>query len=86
MLIGTFLIYFFLFVYLFSSPAIRNKHKSKGLLLIFILPAFLGLLMVMLSVLKVYFFYKLLLLLFSVVIFYLTYLEWGRKFIRKKPN
>ncbi|MDI6878788.1 MAG: hypothetical protein QMC95_01180 [Desulfitobacteriaceae bacterium] len=77
MLIGTFLFYFILFVFIFSSPKLRNRFKSKGLLIMFAVPAILGLIMAFLTVLKVYFIYKLLVLLFAAVTFYLTYLEWG---------
>lgn len=80
MLIGTFLFYFILFVFIFSSPKLRNRFKSKGLLIIFVVPAILGLIMAFLTVLKVYFIYKLLALLFAGATFYLTYLEWGNRF------
>lgn len=83
MLIGTFLFYFIFFVFIFSSPKLKNRFKSKGLVVVFVVPAILGLIMVFLTVLKVYFIYKLLALLFAAVTFYLSYLEWGKRFKRK---
>lgn len=78
MLIGTFSLYFILFVFIFSSPNLRKKFKYKSFLLIIIIPALLSLIMVVLDFIKVYFIYKFLVLLFIGTVAFLTYLEWGK--------
>lgn len=77
MVIGAFLFYFILFVFIFSSP--KAKKGSKSLKKFFILPGVFALIMVFLTVIKVYFIYKLLLLLFLGFTFLLSYWQWGKQ-------
>ena len=77
MIIGTFIVYFLLFIIIFSKPGSRNKEKSSAGLKLLAIPAILGVIITFFSVIKVYFVYKLFLLLFGFVTFLLTYWQWG---------
>lgn len=77
MIIGTFIFYFVLFVVIFSYPRFNKTEKSSSLLKLLTIPALLGLAMVFLTVIKVYFVYKILALLFVIIVFLLTYWQWG---------
>ena len=77
MIIGTFIFYFVLFIVVFSFPGFRNKEKSNTLFKFLAIPALLGVGMVFLSVIKVYFVYKLLVIVFVLVTGLLSYWEWG---------
>lgn len=82
MIFGTFIVYFLLFIVIFSYPGLKNKKKSSSLLKFFSIPAFLGLLMVFLTVIKVYFIYKFLVLLFVLITLLLSYWQWGEQLRR----
>ena len=79
MIIGTFIFYFVLFIVVISYPGLRNKDKPNTLFKFLIIPALFGVLMVFLSVVKVYFIYKLLALLFIAVTGLLSYWQWGKQ-------
>lgn len=77
MIIGTFVFYFIVFLVLFSYPKFNKNQRPNSLLKLISIPALLGLAMVFLTVVKVYFIYKILTLLFVAVMFLLTYWQWG---------
>ena len=82
MIIGTFVFYFILFIIFFSYPSLNKKERPNSYLKLLSIPALLGLVMVFLTVIKVYFVYKILALLFVVVMFLLTYWQWGAQIRR----
>ena len=82
MIIGTFIFYFILFIVTFSYPGFRNKEKSTSVFKFLVIPALLGIGMVFLTVIKVYFVYKILALLFVLVTFLLSYWQWGKQIRR----
>jgi len=84
MIIGTFIFYFVLFIVVFSFPGLRNKEKSNSntLFKFLAIPALFGVGMVFLSVIKVYFVYKLLVLVFVLVTGLLSYWQWGEQIRR----
>ena len=82
MIIGTFVFYFILFIIFFSYPNFNKKERPNSYLKLLSIPAILGLVMVFLTVIKVYFVYKILALLFVVVMFLLTYWQWGAQIRR----
>ena len=71
-----FIVYFLLFIVVFSYPALKN-NKSRSLFKLLSIPALLGVGMVFLTVMKVYFVYKFLVLVFVLVTSLLTYWQWG---------
>ena len=82
MIIGTFVFYFVLFIVVFSYPGLRSKQKSNMLVKFLAIPALFGVIMVFLSVIKVYFVYKLLALVFILVTGLLSYWQWGEQIRR----
>lgn len=82
MIIGTFLFYFILFAVIFSYPGFRDKKNPSSIFKLLTIPALLGLGMVFLTVIKVYFVYKILAALVVLVTFVLSYWQWGEQ-IRK---
>lgn len=82
MIIGTFVFYFFLFIVFFSLPGIRNKEKSNMLFKFLAIPALFGIVMAFLSVIKVFFLYKLMAVVFFIVTGLLSYWQWGQKIRR----
>ena len=82
MIIGTFIFYFILFVVIFSYPSFKDKKGSNTLFKLFSIPAILGVGMVFLTVLKVFFVYKILALLFVIVTILLSYWQWGEQIRR----
>ena len=82
MIIGTFIFYFVLFVVIFSYPGFRNKENSRSMVKLLAIPALLGLGMVFLTVIKVYFVYKILAILLVLVTFVLSYWQWGQQIRR----
>ncbi len=83
MIIGTFIFYFVLFIVVFSFPGLRNKEKSNTLFKFLAIPALFGVGMVFLSVIKVYFVYKLLVIVFVLVTGLLSYWQWGGQIRRR---
>lgn len=79
MIIGAFIFYFVLFLVVFSIPGLRNKEKSNTIVKFLAIPALFGVVMVFLSVIKVYFVYKLLGLVFIMVTGLLSYWQWGQQ-------
>jgi len=82
MIIESFIVYFLLFIVFFSFPGLKNKEKPKSLLKFFSIPALLGVGMVLLTLIKVYFVYKFLVLLIVLVTFLITYWQWRDKLRR----
>jgi len=82
MIVGTFLFYFILFIIFFSLPGLRNKEKSNSIFKFVAIPALFGVGIAFLSVIKVYFVYKVLGLLFVLVTGLLSYWQWGQKIRR----
>ncbi|NLI93667.1 MAG: hypothetical protein GX434_16190 [Peptococcaceae bacterium] len=75
-----FVFYFGIFVILFLSG--RKKGEKTNLKFVFIIPAVLALLIFFLSVVKIYFIYKIFLILITGVLFLMTYWHYGET-IRK---
>jgi len=85
MIMGTFIFYFVLFIVVFSIPGLRNAEKtekSKTLYKLLAVPALFGVGMAFLSVIKVYFVYKLLVVVFVLVTGLLSYWQWGQQIRR----
>ncbi|HBP66203.1 MAG TPA: hypothetical protein DD730_18580 [Desulfosporosinus sp.] len=82
MIIGTFIFYFVLFIVFFSLPGLRNKEKSNTLFKFLAIPALFAVGMAFLSLIKVYFVYKLLGLVFILVTGLLSYWQWGQQIRR----
>ncbi|MCO5386736.1 MAG: hypothetical protein NHB14_14310 [Desulfosporosinus sp.] len=82
MIIGTFIFYFILFAIVFSYPGFRNNKDKRSIFKLLTIPAILGLGMVFLTVIKVYFVYKILALLVVLVTFVLSYWQWGNQIRR----
>lgn len=82
MIIEKFLVYFLLFIAIFSYPGLKNKEKPTSIFKFFSIPVFLGIVMVLLTAIKIYFVYKFLLLLVITVMFLLSYWQWGKRFRR----
>jgi len=82
MIIGAFIFYFVLFIVVFSIPGLRNKEKSNTIVKFLAIPALFGVVMVFFSVVKVYFVYKLLGLVFIMVTGLLSYWQWGQQIQR----
>lgn len=77
MIIGTFIFYFALFIIVFSYPGFRDKKNSSSIFKLLTIPALLGLGMVFLTVIKVFFIYKILALIVVLLTFLLSYWQWG---------
>ncbi len=82
MIIGTFIFYFIRFIVVLSLPGSRNLKKSNTLFKFMAIPALFSLGMVFLSVIKVYFVYKLLALVFVLVTGLLSYWQYGNQIRR----
>lgn len=85
MIIGTFIFYFVFFLVVFSFPGFRKMKKSNTVLKFLAIPALFSVGMVFLSVIKVYFVYKLLVIVFVLVTGLLSYWQW-REQIRRWWN
>ncbi len=70
-----FIFYFILFLVFFVFS--RKKGEEINYKIILIIPALLALFIFILSVVKIYFIYKILLILIGAVLFILTYWHWG---------
>ncbi|MFZ3131055.1 MAG: hypothetical protein WA125_08140 [Desulfosporosinus sp.] len=79
MIIGTFIFYFVLCIIVFSFSGSRDGEKSNLLFKFLVIPALFGVGMVFLSVIKVYFVYKLLALAAVLVTGLLSYWQWGEQ-------
>lgn len=82
MIIGTFIFYFILFIVCFSLPGSRGEGKSHSVVKFLAVPALFAVVMAFMSVIKVYFVYKLLGLVFVFVTGLLSYWQWGQQFRR----
>lgn len=81
MIIGVFLFYFLLFIFVFSSPE-KWKQKDRRVKRLFIFPALIALLLTLLTVIKVFFIYKIFILIFAGFTLLLGYWQWGASFKR----
>jgi len=77
MLFATFIAYFVLFIVIFAFPGMKNRQKSNLRFKFFLIPALLGLGMVFLTAIKMFFVYKFLMLVFVLVTMLLSYWQWG---------
>jgi glucan phosphoethanolaminetransferase (alkaline phosphatase superfamily) len=75
MKIGIFLFYFIIFVLFFVLS--RKKGEPLNYKFILVIPAILAFFLFLFSVIKIYFIYKILLVLAALVLFILTYWHWG---------
>jgi len=82
MIIGTFIVYFILFMVTFSYPRLGNKEKSNTVFKLMAVPALLAVTLVFLTAIKVFFVYKFLVLLFVLGTFLLSYWQWGDQICR----
>ncbi len=82
MIIATFIFYFVFFIIIFSFLGGRNVEKSNSLFKFLVIPALFGVGMAFLSVIKVYFVYKLLALAAVLVTGLLSYWQWGEQIHR----
>lgn len=75
-------VYFIIFVLIFSSPKLKNKTSRQKAFYLFGLPLALAMIFAVLSVVKVYFAYKIILLLIVAIVGLLTFWQFGGKFRR----
>jgi len=78
MIIGAFLFYMVLFLFVFSSPE-KFKQKDRRFSRLFVIPALVALLLTFLTVIKVFFIYKIFILIFAGFTSLLAYWQWGNK-------
>ncbi|ACL20999.1 hypothetical protein DesLBE_0374 [Desulfitobacterium sp. LBE] len=78
MIIGTFLFYFILFLFVFSSPE-KLKQRDKRWTKILVLPAVFALILAFLTVIKVFFIYKIILIIVLGLTTLLTYWQYGER-------
>ncbi len=78
MIIGSFLFYFVLCLFVFSSPK-KLRNREKGWAKIFVLPGIFALLLAMLTVIKVFFIYKIILIIFVGITTLFTYWQYGAR-------
>ena len=81
LIIGTFLFYFVLFLFVFSSPH-KLKQRDKRWTKILVLPATFALILALLTVVKVFFIYKIILLIFIGITMLFTYWQYGEQIKR----
>lgn len=72
---GIFIFYFVLFFLFFISA--RKKGEKINYKFVLIIPALLALFIFLLSVVKIYFIYKIILILITGVLLLFTYWQWG---------
>ncbi|KLU67862.1 hypothetical protein DEAC_c02690 [Desulfosporosinus acididurans] len=82
MIFASFIVYVIVFSLLLSFPSFRNKKRSSSIVKLLVIPIFLGALVVILKIIKVYFVYKFLIILFISVLILLSYWQWGGQFRR----
>jgi len=78
MIMVTFVVYFIIFILIFSGPKFRKRENLQVSKLI-VIPALLAIGMVLLTVIKVYFIYKIMILIFGLVTTWLSYWQWGEQ-------
>jgi len=77
-------LFFFYFLIFFLVFSVHDFKKAKGekngkiSLKVFLLPIILGLIIIFLSVIKLYFIYKILVLFLAFLTFLLSYWHWGK--------
>lgn len=80
MVIGSFIFYFLIFLVLFSFSGF--SEKKSNIIKFLAIPALLSTGIVFLSVIKLYFVYKILILVFVFVTGLLSYWQWGEQIRR----
>jgi amino acid permease len=78
--LGIFIFYFCIFIIFFLSS--RKKGEKLNYKTILIIPAILALLIFMLSVVKIFFIYKILMVIIFGILFLITYWHWGESIRR----
>ena len=78
MIIVTFVAYFVIFIVLFSGPKYK-KDKNLQISKLIAIPALLAISMAFLTVIKVFFIYKIMILIFALVTTLLSYWQWGEQ-------
>lgn len=81
MIIGTFLFYFILFLFVFSSPK-KIKQRDKRWTKILVLPAVFALVLAFLTVIKVFFIYKIIVIIILGLTSLMTYWQYGEQIRR----
>ena len=81
MIIGTFLFYFVLLVFVFTSPG-KLKQKETNLKKVLVLPAFFAIILAFLTVVKVFIIYKIIIVLVLGFTGFLTYWQYGERIKR----
>lgn len=82
MIFGTFIVYVLIFGLVLSYPALTNKDRSSSIIKLLVVPVLLGAVLVFLTVIKVYFLYKFVIILFLLVTILLSYWQWGESIRR----
>lgn len=77
MIFKVFAFYFALIILIFPWSKLRQKNKRINILPFIIIPGLFGLIMAMLTIIKVYFIYKIFLLFFFAITLFLSYRQWG---------
>ena len=78
-MIIAFVLYFIMFILIFSTPKLKNKSSRQRAFYLFGLPLALAILFAVLSVVKIYFIYKIFILLIIVGVGLLTFWQFGGK-------
>ena len=78
MILVTFLVYFIIFMLIFSGPKFGKRENLQASKLI-VIPALLAIGMVLLTVIKVFFIYKIMILIVGLVTTWLSYWQWGEQ-------
>ncbi len=79
-MIIAFVIYFVIFILIFASPKLKDKSSKQRAFYLFGLPLALAIVFAFLSVVKVYFAYKIIILLIFVIVGILSFWQFGGKF------
>ncbi|MDQ7094016.1 hypothetical protein REC12_10485 [Desulfosporosinus sp. PR] len=82
MIFGTFIVYVLIFGVIISYPGLTAKDRSSSIPKLLAAPILIGAVLTLLTALKIYFFYKFILLLFIAATFLLSYWQWGSKIRR----
>ena len=78
-MIVAFVIYFIIFILVFSTPKMKDKNSRQRAFYLFGLPLALAVIFAILSVVKIYFIYKIFILLIVIGMGLLTFWQFGGK-------
>ncbi|AFM41970.1 hypothetical protein Desaci_3063 [Desulfosporosinus acidiphilus SJ4] len=73
----SFIAYVLIFALLLSYPSYKNKERSGSVIKLLVIPVLLGAILVFLKMIRVYFVYKFLIILFIALTLLLSYWQWG---------